>query len=112
MIDLADTAAEEFAAGEAEERRGKGRASVNLECEIKVGSRAWRKTQIRDLTPGGFQVQILDMPPRGTPIFVRMANLQMMQAEVCWTDVDKAGCKFTAPLSEYVFNHILEFIRS
>ncbi|MBH5321167.1 PilZ domain-containing protein [Aurantiacibacter sediminis] len=112
MVEPATDSADRFNAEEAEERRGKGRASVNLECEIKIGSRAWRKTQIKDLTPNGFQVQILDMPPRGTPIFVRMANLQMMQAEVCWTEVDKAGCKFTAPLSEYVFNHILEFIRS
>ncbi len=94
------------------ERRGNGRPAVNLQCEIRVGTRAWRKAQVGDLTPGGFQVKILDMPPTGTVVYVRMANLEMMQAEVCWTRVDTAGCKFTTPLNEHVYNHILNFIRA
>ncbi|MDE1467375.1 PilZ domain-containing protein [Aurantiacibacter sp. D1-12] len=97
---------------EIEERRGNDRPAVNLQCEIRVGTRAWRKAQVADLTPGGFQVQILDMPPMGTPVYVRMANLQMMHAEVCWTKVDTAGCKFLQPLNEHVYNHILNFIRA
>ena len=95
-----------------EERRDKGRPAVNLLCEIRVGTRAWRKAHIGDLSPGGFQVEILDMPARGTPVLVRMANLQMLQAEVCWTKVDTAGCKFLTPLNEHVYNHILSFIRA
>lgn len=95
-----------------EERRDNARPPVNLACEIRVGTKAWRKTQVGDLTPGGFQVKILDMPQRGTPVYIRMANLQMMQAEVCWTKVDTAGCKFELPLNEHVYNHILNFIRA
>lgn len=112
MVENGDIA-QHASAGETDsDRRGNGRPAVSLECEVRVGTRAWRRTQITDLTPGGFQVQILDMPPRGTPLYVRMANLQMMQAEVCWTKVDVAGCKFAAPLNEHVYDHILAFIRA
>lgn len=88
-------------------RHETARVAVNLACEIRVGKRNWRKAEISDLTPGGFQVTILDMPQRGTPVFVRIAGLQMLQAEVCWTKVNTAGCKFLQPLSQYTFDHIL-----
>ena len=78
-----------------------------MDCEIRVGSRAWYKTRIADLTPGGFQVTIIDMPARGTPIYLRFAGMQLLQADVCWSDRDVAGCKFAAPLSPYVFDHII-----
>ena len=94
------------------DRRGKMRPQVDMACEIKVASHAWRKTAIADLTPGGFQVKILEMPPRGTPVSVRIAGLQMLQAEVCWTKLDTAGCRFLTPLSEYVYDHILAHARA
>ncbi len=92
---------------EAENRRDSGRVQVDIDCEIRVGTRAWRKTRIADLTPGGFQVTIIDMPARGTSVYVRFAGIQMQQAEVCWADRDTAGCKFVTPLSLYVFDHIV-----
>ena len=106
-MDVARTA--EF--DEVGQRAERPRIPVNLNCEIRVGTKAWRKTRIADLTPGGFQVAILDMPPRGTPVFVRIPGLQMLQAEVCWTKVDTAGCKFSSQLSEYVYDHIVRLAR-
>ncbi|WP_340588456.1 PilZ domain-containing protein [Erythrobacter alti] len=90
-----------------ENRRENGRVKVDLNCEIRVGARAWRKTRIADLTPGGFQVTILDMPARGTSVYLRFAGIQLLHAEVCWSDRDVAGCKFETPLSPYVFDHIV-----
>ena len=97
---------------EAGQRTEGERAEVDLQCDIRVGTRAWRKARIADLTPGGFQVSILDMPPRGTPVFVRIPGLQMLHAQVCWNRVDTAGCQFDQPLSEYVFAHILTLARA
>lgn len=85
----------------------KCRTKVNLHCEVRVGSRAWRKAKIADLTVDGFQVEIFDMPPRGAQVYLRFANLQMLQAEVCWSKADTAGCRFLNPLREYVFDHIV-----
>ena len=90
-----------------ENRRDNGRELIDLDCEIRVGKRVWVKTRLADLTASGFQVTFLDMPPRGTPIYVRFAGMQMQQAEVCWSKMDTAGCRFVTPLSSYVFNHII-----
>lgn len=88
-------------------RRDNGRAQIDLECEIRIGTRAWRKARLADLTPSGFQVTIFDMPPRGTSVYVRFAGMQMLQAEVCWSKLETAGCRFASPLSSYVFDHII-----
>lgn len=101
--------------GEVSERasaeRRHQRANVAINCEIRVGTKAWRKAQIADLTPEGFQVKIFDMPPRGTALFVRFAGIQMLNAEVCWARADTAGCRFITPISQYVFDHILASAR-
>ncbi|GGD60193.1 PilZ domain-containing protein [Erythrobacter arachoides] len=89
------------------QRREGPRAEVDLDCEIRVGARAWRKAKLTDLTPGGFQVTILDMPPRGTPVFIRIPGLQLLHAEVRWTRVDTAGCEFDQPLGTYIYEHIV-----
>lgn len=93
------------------ERRGKIRPSVNFQCELRVGTRAWHQVRLADFTPSGFKVRIIDMPPRGTPVYVRIGNLQMLQAQVCWTEAVTAGCEFATPLKEYVFDHILTAAR-
>lgn len=85
----------------------KGRVAVDLQCEIRIGNRAWRKAEIADLTPDGFQVKIFDMPPRGTQIYLRFANLQLLQAEVCWAKAETAGCRFINPIRDYIFEHIV-----
>lgn len=84
---------------------------IRIPCELRVGTRAWRKAEIADLTPEGFQVKIFDMPPRGTPLYVRFAGIQMLNAEVCWTKIDTAGCRFLMPISQYVFDHIINTAR-
>lgn len=89
------------------EHRNNGRALVDIDCEIRIGSRAWRRARLADLTPDGFQVAIIDMPARGTPLYIRFAGIQMLQAEVCWARADTAGCRFATPISPYVFEHII-----
>lgn len=104
-------AAERLEFDEAGQRTEGERVRVNLDCDIRVGTRAWRRATLADLTPGGFQVTILDMPPRGTPVYIRIPGLQMLQAEVRWTRVNTAGCKFSARLNDYVFAHVLNNAR-
>ncbi|MGB3165455.1 MAG: PilZ domain-containing protein [Alteraurantiacibacter sp.] len=90
-----------------ENRRHDCRKHVDIECEIRVGAKAWRKKKLRDLTPEGFQVEFLDVPGRGTPVYIRFAGIQMLEAEVCWGKADSAGCRFVNPISPYVFDHIV-----
>jgi len=106
MRDAAHREADEGAA-QGMDRRRDDRAIVDLECELRVGSGNWRKTRIANLTPKGFQVELIDMPTDGTQVYVRFGGMQMLQAEACWSDMGTAGCKFTNPLSPYVFDHIV-----
>lgn len=105
MIDVAQQTG--LSEGTDSDHRNNGRARVDIDCDIRIGNRAWRRAQLADLTPDGFQVTILDMPPRGTPLFIRFAGIQLLQAEVCWAKVDTAGCRFLTPISPYVFDHIV-----
>lgn len=90
-----------------ENRRHDGRRHVDIDCDIRVGTKAWRRKKLRDLTPEGFQVELLDMPARGTPVYIRFAGMEMLQAEICWSNFDTAGCRFLSPISAYVFDHVV-----
>lgn len=90
-------------------QRRQERAAVDKQCEIRIGNRAWHMARLRDLTPEGFRISLTDMPPVGTRMLIRLPGMAMMEAEVCWSRNFEAGCRFSAPLSPYVFEH---FIRS
>ncbi len=89
------------------QRRAHGRARVAISCELKIGTRAWHRAKLADLTPSGFQVATFDAPARGTPFYIRFAGLQMQHAEVCWGKDGMVGCRFLSELSSYVFEHIV-----
>lgn len=87
--------------------RHDSRAQVDIDCQIRIANKAWRRASLADLTPEGFQITIFEMPARGTQVYIRFAGIQMLTAEVCWAKADTAGCRFLTPLSPYVFNHIV-----
>jgi hypothetical protein len=93
---------------DSEHHRKRDRAVVDKDVEIKVGARAWHRASLRDLTPDGFRLRLTDMPPVGTRLMIRMPGISMLEAEVCWSRDFEAGCKFTAPLSPYVFDHLVK----
>jgi hypothetical protein len=92
-----------------QQQRRQERAAVDKQCEIRIGNRAWHMARLRDLTPEGFRISLTDMPPVGTRMLIRLPGMAMMEAEVCWSRNFEAGCRFSAPLSPYVFEH---FVRS
>lgn len=92
---------------EVEQQRSRERAAVNKDVEIKIGTRAWHRAQLRDLTPDGFRLRLTDMPAIGTRLMLRLPGMAMLEAEVCWSRDFEAGCKFAAPLSPYVFEHLV-----
>lgn len=88
-------------------KRAGERSCVNLQCDIRVGTRNWYRAHLRDLTASGFRVKLSEMPRDGTPVRIRMSGLAPLEAEVCWSKDFQAGCKFSQPLSSYVFEHIV-----
>ena len=87
--------------------RKQERAAIDRQCEIKIGVRAWHVARLRDLTPEGFRLSLTDMPKVGTMLRIRLPGISIMEAEVCWARNFEAGCKFTQPLSPYVFEHFV-----
>ena len=83
------------------------RAPVDRLCEIKIGMRNWHQARLKDLTAEGFRLSLTDMPTVGTQLKIRLPGMSMLDAEVCWARNFEAGCKFAAPLSPYVFEHLL-----
>jgi len=77
-------------------------------CEIKIGLRNWHQARLMDLTPEGFRLSLTDMPRVGTVLKIRLPGMAMLEAEVCWSREFQAGCKFSAPLSPYVFEHLVK----
>ncbi|HSJ77796.1 MAG TPA: PilZ domain-containing protein [Erythrobacter sp.] len=92
--------------GEQQPRRQE-RAVIGCQCEIKIGNRQWHMARLLDLTPDGFRLSLTDMPAVGTKLRIRLPGISIMEAEVCWARNFEAGCKFSQPLSPYVFEHFV-----
>ena len=98
---------EDNGTGDSEQQRRRERAPLDKDVEIRIGARAWHRAQLRDLTPEGFRLRLTDMPAIGTRMMIRLPGMAMLEAEVCWARDFEAGCKFAAPLSPYVFEHLV-----
>ncbi len=88
-------------------KRSAERAAVTIRCEIRLGFERWHFANLRDLSPDGFQ---LDWPRTVGDVGmvrIRIPGLEALTATVRWREGGKAGCQFTAPLSPYVFEHIV-----
>ena len=88
------------------------RAEVVLTCEVRQGTRPWRRVRLKDISRAGFK---LDWTPAGAhdiPLRIRIPGLQMLSAHVRWSEGREAGCAFVEPLHIAVFEHIVRQARA
>jgi len=83
------------------------RASVCLWCEVRQGTRPWKRTRLEDISPDGFRIAWLpgchpDLAPK-----IRIPGLEVLSADIRWKRGDGLGCQFTNPLYMGVFEHIV-----
>ena len=83
------------------------RANVSINCEVRQGTRPWRRTRLEDISPDGFRVSWLPGCHQDTPLRIRIPGLQVLSANIRWKLGDSVGCQFTAPLYLAVFEHIV-----
>ncbi|MCX7676220.1 MAG: PilZ domain-containing protein [Alteraurantiacibacter sp.] len=74
---------------------------------VRIAGHNWHMAHLRDLTPEGFRVSLIDMPAVGTELRIRIPGLTILLAEVCWARGFEVGCRFVSPLSPYVFEHLI-----
>jgi len=82
------------------------RAKVSLTCEVRQGTRPWKKTKLEDLSETGFRIAWLPNCRMDTPLRIRIPGLQLLSANIRWQDQGSVGCQFAEPLYPAVFEHI------
>jgi hypothetical protein len=87
------------------------RARVTLDCELRQGSRPWRKVRLEDISPSGFRIsRFPDCSPH-IPLRIRIPGLELLSATVRWQKGDVVGCEFASPLHVAVFEHLVSRAR-
>lgn len=87
------------------------RIGLLLLCDVRQGTRAWRKVRIEDLSPGGFRIAWFpDVRPE-LPLRIRIPGMQLLSARVVWQNGKSVGCEFREPLHVAVFEHIAHSAR-
>ncbi len=82
------------------------RATVSLRCEVRQGSRPWRVVVLDDLSASGFRMNWSAGMLKDVPVRIRIPGLQVLSADVRWSNNEAIGCQFTNPLHVAVFDHI------
>lgn len=82
------------------------RVDVALICDVRQGTRPWKKARLEDLSREGFRIAHLPDARAELPLRVRIPGLHMLSARICWQRGGAVGCEFTEPLHVAVFEHI------
>lgn len=82
------------------------RVDVAILCEVRQGTRPWKKARLEDLSPGGFRIAWLPDARPELPLRIRIPGMQLLSANIRWTEGHAIGCAFAEPLHVAVFEHI------
>ena len=84
------------------------RVGIVLLCEVRQGTRPWKRARLEDLSPGGFRIAWLPDARPELPLRIRIPGIRLLSARICWTREGGAvGCEFSEPLHVAVFEHIV-----
>jgi hypothetical protein len=65
------------------------------------------RVRLEDLSPGGFRIARLPGARTELPLRIRIPGIQMLSAEIRWSNAGAVGCEFAEPLHIAVFEHIV-----
>ena len=83
------------------------RASVSLVCEVRQGTRPWKRVKLEDISQTGFSLAAFPLATPDLPLRIRIPGMQLLSAELRWSDGKVIGCAFAEPLHVAVFEHIV-----
>lgn len=89
------------------ERRCSGRIAMNDEVIVRRLGGFNFEVALRDLSPGGCRVEMLEPSEVGDPAVARLPKLEPLGAQVCWAEGTTTGLKFHATIHPAVFDHLL-----
>lgn len=82
------------------------RALVSVDCEVRQGTRPWKKTRLEDISPAGFRMAWLPGCHPDIPLKIRISGMQVLTAHIRWKKEGSVGCEFAELLHVAVFEHI------
>ncbi len=100
-----------FSAVKAAERPRTPRASQrrpsSAEITIRRIGQANYRVGVRDLSPSGCKIDLIDRPRVGEQMMVKFEGLEILEAEVCWVEDYFAGLKFARAMHPAVFDLLM-----
>lgn len=97
-------------AAEQHDRRRANRIALHLSATLRDGS---RKAQARviDISTHGCRVECPSVLKDGTQVWLGIEGLQNQQCRVVWHCEEFVGLEFAAPLSDAVFDRLVESLQ-
>ncbi len=91
----------------AEEHRINERFETNLEGRVRRSGTSRIPGVVKDLSRSGFRIEAEERLPMDSVVWLKVAHLEPLMAQVVWCDRFSAGCRFAAPLHPSVLDAIL-----
>jgi hypothetical protein len=88
-------------------RMGKRRTAA-MEAQLRRIGRLAYWVELRDLSPEGCMIDLVERPAMDEVMQVRLPGLETVQARVRWVDNYVAGLKFERPIHPAVFELLLQ----
>ena len=87
--------------------RGAERRVVNLAADLREEGSQVADVEVADLSTDGFMIHCsLDLAP-GAVVWLKLAGVAPMKAEIVWAQDGKAGCRFSTPLYPSMLDQII-----
>lgn len=83
------------------------RKPVAAEIIVRRMGQANYRVSVRDLSPSGCKIKLVDRPRVGEPMMVKFDGLETIEAEVCWVEDYDAGLRFAREIHPAVFGLLL-----
>lgn len=91
----------------AEEHRINQRFETNLQGGVRRSGTSRISGVVKDLSRSGFRIEAEERLPMDSVVWLKVAHLEPLMAQVVWCDRFSAGCRFAAPLHPSVLDAIL-----
>ena len=88
-------------------RKG-NRRTAGMEAQLRRIGRLTYSVELRDLSPDGCMIDLVERPVIGEVMQVKLPGLETMPARVRWVDDYIAGLKFERPMHPAVFELLLQ----
>lgn len=90
----------------AQEDRCAPRHKLRIPASMRPSGSSGFSVIVKDLSISGFACEALTGMKAGTRVWLKLPNMEALQAEIVWNDGTMVGCSFTQLLNEAVMDNI------